>query len=293
MDILRIAPYNLQVSIDVSLPNIEYEYFVTDNSDSSTPLQGLIVSDSSSTIAVPLPPDYDGKYTVIADTEEHEFEVVRPYVDPTSKGTTASEIATYSKNERIARAIIDSVIQDGFYYSKKVVEAVGIGADYLPIWKNSKKLLKLYENNVLIFDANNPDSYSVKYSLTQDKFAVQESSDFAFNRNESAQNILPASSSDSMELNYTYRGFPRGFDYKVMLETGYKKVPSDIVLATEMLIDDLECGRLDYYKRYVSDYNTDQFKIKFDSAIFNGTGNILVDKILSKYYVAIRTLGIL
>ena len=59
------------------------------------------------------------------------------------------------------------------------------------------------------------------------------------------------------------------------------------------MVDDLSCGRLDYYKKYVSDYSTDQFKLKFDSMVFEGTGNIIVDKILSKYAKSIRKLGVL
>jgi hypothetical protein len=78
-----------------------------------------------------------------------------------------------------------------------------------------------------------------------------------------------------------------------VLEHGYKKIPNDIVRAAELLIEDISCGKLDYYKRYVSDYNTDQFKIKFDTRVFEGTGNILVDKILSKYAKSIRGLGVL
>jgi hypothetical protein len=60
-----------------------------------------------------------------------------------------------------------------------------------------------------------------------------------------------------------------------------------------MLVEDIDCGKLDYYKRYISDYSTDQFKIKFDNKVFEGTGNVLVDKILSKYYKSITRLGVL
>jgi hypothetical protein len=72
-------------------------------------------------------------------------------------------------------------------------------------------------------------------------------------------------------------------DYIFLLETGYKVVPYDIQDATKMLINDIKCGKLDYYKRYVKDYSTEQFKISYDKRLFDGTGNILVDKILDKY----------
>jgi hypothetical protein len=90
-----------------------------------------------------------------------------------------------------------------------------------------------------------------------------------------------------------YRGFGITWDYRITVEHGYTTVPSDIVRATEMLIHDIECGKLDYYKRFISSYNTDQFRIQFDKGLFEGTGNIIVDKILSKYAKSITKIGVL
>ena len=87
--------------------------------------------------------------------------------------------------------------------------------------------------------------------------------------------------------------FSEGTDYIILLETGYKVVPYDIQDATKMLINDIKCGKLDYYKRYVTSYNTDQFRIQFDKTMFNGTGNFLVDKILEKYVKTIVKPGII
>ena len=61
----------------------------------------------------------------------------------------------------------------------------------------------------------------------------------------------------------------------------------------KLLIDDLKCGKLDYYKRYVTSYNTDQFKIQFDKMMFDGTGNMIVDKILEKYKKNITKIGLI
>ena len=87
--------------------------------------------------------------------------------------------------------------------------------------------------------------------------------------------------------------FSEGTDYIFLLETGYKVVPNDIQDATKMLINDIKCGRLDYYKRYVKAYSTEQFKIEYDKRLLDGTGNILVDKILNKYVNNIVKPGIL
>jgi hypothetical protein len=78
-----------------------------------------------------------------------------------------------------------------------------------------------------------------------------------------------------------------------LLEVGYPVVPIDIQDATRLLIDDIKCGKLDYYKRYVKNYSTDQFKIEYDKRMMEGTGNIIVDKILSKYVNSITRPGVL
>lgn len=290
MEILRVPPYNLAVKIAVSLPNTEYEYSVEDMADHSISTQ-VAVSDSSSIVSIPLPSGYDGSYTVNIDEEEHEFEVVRPYVDPNTKGATASEIAEYAKNERLARAIIDSITLDGFYYKKRVLDTSGNGSDYLPVWGKVRKVLKVLENNVTVFDSSSPEAARTIYSLSPDKTAIVEVYGDAINRSQGAPLIFPAENNDYLDLQYSYRGFPKEFDYTIVLESGYKNLPQDLVLAAELLIEDISCGRLDYYKRYIADYNTDQFKIKFDSKVFEGTGNVVVDKILSKLTPSIKTLG--
>lgn len=292
MEILRVPHTVPQTVVDVTLANTEYEYTITDSSDNSV-RTGSDFSDADGKLTIDFPTRYDGSYEVAVDGQEYSFDVVRPYVDATVKAETASEIADYAKNEEIARAIIDSVISEGFYYKKKMIHRVGLGSDYLPIWDDAKKLLKLYENNVLVFDAENPELYSPKYKISGDKTAITIDTDEEINRAEHRQTILPEAESDLLDMTYGYHGFPQGFDYAVLVEIGYHQIPSDIVRAAELLVDDIACGKLEYYSRYITDYNTDQFKIKFAKGMFEGTGNIIVDKILSKYYKSIRTIEVL
>lgn len=293
MEVLRIPSISPVVDIKVSATGTEYTYTVTDLADQST-TTGTVTADSNLVVTVPLPDKYDGSYHVAVDSGEAYVDVVRPYVDPTTKGDTASEIAEFAKHEELARAIIDAVVSEGFYYKKKVIDTTGIGSDYIPLWTDAKKVLKLYENNVLMYDADNSSEYSTSYSITDDKTAIIETYPDQINRLEGSQLIMPAGGSDIYDIKYVYRGFPKTFDYKIVLETGYPSLPSDIVRAAELLADDIACGKLDYYQRYIKAYNTDQFKIQFDdSRVFEGTGNIIVDKILSKYAKSIRAVGVL
>jgi hypothetical protein len=298
MEILRVSPYadipvNFVVPAGTASSTITVN--ITDMADLSISTLTFLNKVAGNILNISLPGKYDSSYRVeivknlgaVGEVvlQDETYEIVRPYVDPLTKASTASDISAYSVNEEIARAVIDSVIPEGFYYKKKVLHFEGSGADYLPIWDDVKKVLEVYENNKLVEDR--------EYEVSSDKTAIIEKSSDNINRAESAPLVLPAAASDYLDPQFIYRGFGRGWDYLITVEHGYTAVPSDIVRATEMLVHDIECGKLDYYKRFISSYNTDQFRIQFDKGLFEGTGNIIVDKILSKYAKSITKLGVL
>jgi hypothetical protein len=298
MEILRVSPYaDIPVNfvIPAGITESDITVTITDMADLSISTSTFAESSSAEVLEISLPGKYDSSYRVeiVADLgtsdeqilQDETYEIFRPYVDPSTKATTASDKAAYALNEEIARAIIDSIVPDGFYYRKKVLNFTGTGSDYLPIWDDVKKILSVYENNKLVEDR--------QFEVTSDKTAIVEKSIDNINRAESAPLVLPAASSDSLDPQFVYRGFGITWDYRITVEHGYTTVPSDIVRATEMLIHDLECGKLDYYKRFISSYNTDQYRIQFDKGLFEGTGNIIVDKILSKYVKSITKIGVL
>jgi hypothetical protein len=295
VEILRVLPYQ-DVNITFTIPTayVSNEAFVatiTDLADLSYTTK--TVTDNANYVwTIGLSGKYDTDYRVVITDASNDiihdetYEIRRPYVVPATLGETASEIAEYTKYEEIARAVIDSVIPEGFYYKKKTLEVVGLGADYIPLWWDAKRILAVYENNELVTDRT--------YEITRDKTAITEVAVDRVNRNEQAPLILPAAGSDLVDANLPpLRGFPNGYDYKFILEVGYPTEPSDVVRAATLLIDDIKCGRNDYYQRYISAYNTDQFRLQFDSRVFEGTGNIIVDKILSKYAKSITRLGVL
>ena len=298
MEILRVPPYT-DISVNFVVPagitSSTITVTITDMADLSVSTLTFLNKVAGNTLNISLPGNYDSSYRVEivknlggvgeVTLQDETYEIVRPYVDPSTKATTASDIAAYALNEEIARAVIDSIIPEGFYYKKKVLHFTGTGADYLPIWDDVKKILAVYENNKLVEDR--------QYEVSSDKTAIIEKSSDNINRAESSPLVLPAAASDSLDPQFIYRGFGKTWDYLITVEYGHTSVPSDIVRATEMLVHDLECGKLDYYKRFISSYNTDQYRIQFDKGLFEGTGNIIVDKILSKYAKSITKLGVL
>jgi hypothetical protein len=279
-------------------------------------------------------------------------------------GKTPSEVIEYKRWEIIARSIIDSYLGndsatgEGFYNHKLIVQGIGEGTDYFPIWHNPKKILKVYENNVLVFNGEDiplevadaspsmPEGYTLfttivdhgfavgdmvtlsgfdpveynktfrveevwsptefrikktfadtsvntygtvlrywenKYVITPNNSAIMRVEANTYNRHEQKYVGMPTAMGDLGFYGFNGVAFNKGYDYVFILDVGYKAVPPDIEIATTMLIDDLKCGRNDYYNRFVTQYNTDQFEIKFSSQMLEGTGNMIVDKIISGY----------
>lgn len=323
MEILRRPPYPL-VAV-YSVPSIsDYIAVLKDKSRDIVLDESSLESNDIPTISYQLPDfvsKYDDSYSLeiyenLGEGEkgdiviEDNLTIERPYVDARTLGTTATEIAEYEEHEKLARTIIDS-ITGGFYYYTDWVEVVGQGTDYMPLWNRTYKILKVYENSVLVYDSsdteNGPALADWNYLIIKDKSAITKdpvAATDSFNRSEQQPPNLMVAPSDSYALFdtedsgniYTISpgvAFPKGYDYLFQLEQGYKVVPTDIQDATRMLISDIKCGKLDYYKRYVVNYSTDQFKIQIDKAALDGTGNLLVDKILDKYITAISKPGVL
>ena len=326
MIILRLPPFPIEVKYDVPLPNTEY-LFTIENAPKTIEASEILVSDENSQITFLLTGDfvtYDHDYSVAIyeitnEAEEHILvqdilSIIRPYVDPRTLGTTATEIAQAQYNERIARAIIDSLISRGFTFEKKVLEVVGQGTDYMPVWETIYKIDEVYENGVLVFDSKQSPSAlaGFNYVITKDRTALvkvpADSSQYEpKNRSERKPLKYRDAGSDSFYAYAPYENFdnmwtntrnpalavPEGFDYVFVYEAGYKVIPSDVRDAMNMLIDDLKCGKMDHYKAYITEYQTDHFRLKYDSSKFFGTGNILVDIILDKYMTNLRTPGML
>ena len=324
MNILRIPPYPLSVTYTVPDANTDYILVIEDVSE-LTEIEESITSTANLEITYSLTGDfvkYDKSYAVSIYEDidgdrgdivvEDNLNIERPYVNPITLATsgTATDIAAYTEYEGLARSIIDS-ITGGFYYNRTYLEVVGQGTDYVPLWKKTHKILKAYENAELVYDLNDtvngPALKSYTYVITKDKSAITkdpvETTD-TLNRAERRYPNIPVAPSDSISLFDTEDSgnvqtivpavaFPEGIDCIFLLETGYKVVPNDITDATKMLIEDIKCGKLDYYKRYIKNYSTDQFKIEYDKRMIDGTGNILVDKILDKYIETIIRPGVL
>lgn len=301
MDVLRVPPYPITTVWNAPSANTEYTFLIEDLVDHSTE-SSTVTSNSNSKITYILPQtklSFDRKFLVqLIDEDdnivlEDHLDILRPYIDPNMLGSTASEIAEYANYEMVARSIIDTIITDGFYNTKTIIQSTGQGTDYFNVWQDVNKVLKVYENNILVYDVNTPEDNVYDYKVTLDNSAIQRVYSDRYNRSEQAPLALPPAYGDLGAVGSRVVDFPKGYDYIFIVDAGYKAVPPDVEIAAKYLIEDLKCGKLDYYKRYVNSYNTDQYKIGFDKKVFEGTGNMIVDKILDKYLKNIPRPGVI
>lgn len=370
MEVLRVPPYPITTKWDVPAANAVYSIYVQDLVDYSSETF-TITSDSNKQLSYVLPRSkvqYDRDFSFKATDSNGEtvvdenLSVYRPYVNPNTLASTANEIAEYKDWEIIARSIMDEYLSNtDFYNHKLVIIKEGQGGDYFPIWHNVNKVLKVYENNVLIYNGEDfaitlptqtpttlsgtvtittpiahgyevgdvvtisavvPTGYRGTFVVT----AVPTTTSFSFansttgsistagtvlrvwgyeyktlldnsaiarveanggyNRNESSPLRLPVSSGDLAVYagqRHGYVAFAEGSDFTFVLDAGYKIIPPDVEKAAKILVEELKCGTNDYYKRFVTQYSTEQFDIKFAPQFLEGTGNMLVDKILNNY----------
>lgn len=329
MELLRLAPFPLTYSLEDFEANTDYVIAIMD--DHAEDLVEIpVTSDGSGDISTPLP-DYFSRYDqryrveiyvqtgtntdgtairgdfVYADT----LEIVRPYVDPSLYADTEDELEQATLYEAVARAVIDSYTATGFYYSREVIETVGLNNDYLPIPFRVNKVIKVYENDYLVYDAEPTSSEWTNlrdYVITADKSSItvhMPDNYGGYNRIQSNPVVPPTSASDSFTLYNTNDSpniiqniagspmFPAGRDYIVVVDAGWPVIPEDIKRAVSLLINDMKCNSSPHLNAYVKKYESDQFSIEFQPDAYIGTGNKVVDKILSNYTQHFHRIGVL
>jgi hypothetical protein len=320
MELLRQPPYPLTVNYSGVGPESPFVMEIYSNKSRLMYSFDDVESDSSGNISYELPEyfsKFDGKYALyIYDLDESDevdsvviqdtLSVYRPYVNPYLLGETEEEDEEAIYKERIARVIIDS-ITGGFYYTDDTIEAVGLGGDFLAMPNRINRVNFVYRNNVKVYDRfAAADVKQDIYVITPDHAAITIKKDGLYNRHQSLPKVLPLGASDSFNL-YSdssdpiaaltkireFDLFPTDYDYVVTGEFGWPVVPQDIQDATRMLVDDISCNRLQYVSQYIKEYRTDQFTIKYDDLAVTGTGNMIVDKILSQYHTNFYKLGVL
>jgi hypothetical protein len=290
MEALRINGQTPSVTFTGLLPSSEYTLTYTDLStqEEYTSTQQSNASGEVSFVLNSYYDNYDGVLdaTLFNYLDEVEnvagIEVVRPYTNITTLATELDKTYAQARDtERTARFIIDSESAKTFGFVRKEKEFIGNGSDYLVIDEKIHKLYKVYENGNLLYDSTQENNL-VTYTISKDKTSI-------------IPVYIEANKTEYPQVwrdRYLSRAFADGYDYVVEADFGYKVIPQDIQEATKILCSDISSGNMQYINNYIESFDNADFKIKFAKNFANGTGNLIVDKILSKYKNSIK-IGVL
>lgn len=220
---------------------------------------------------------------------EQAVEIVRPYATPPI-GATEAEVTDFYAKESIARTVIDS-LTGGFYLRRKMIGYESMGGDIIPLKDNIIKIFRVWENGRLAFDVTSASFEHTKlFFISSDRSSIIAHTG-QVNRiagNSSRTGWAPSDYTretyDSIDMSrpYTSGSFPKGFDYVLDVLQGYAYLPSEITTATNLLINSGQCTD-QYLNRYITEYDTDQYRIKYSKEALDGTGNRQVDMILAPF----------
>jgi hypothetical protein len=337
MEITRLQPFPLVLTHSGFEPDTDYVLAIMDDHTIDiAEVSGTTDSQGNFTVELPnyftrYDDEYRGEIYVQTGTNDDgsatrgdlvwidTITIMRPYVDPDILADTPDDTADAKMYEAIARAIINS-ITGGFMYKREIIETTGLGADYLALPFRLNKIIQVYENGVLVYDAEPVDQDWTnlrEYYISPDKGAITVSipNSTGINRHQSKPVGQPRGASDSFTLyntndspNFTdaiydtktfvdmagnMSMFPNGWDYTIIVDAGWPIIPQDIKQATMLIVNDLKCNNIPYINSYIKDYKSDQFTLSFDPGVFKDTGNRIADKILSAYVRPIYRLGVL
>lgn len=282
---MEIYSYESYVEVQLN-PTTTYEYELI-NQDTGVVSSGIDTTSAAGILSIPFEDaqqttKYDAWYQLSiyigSKTPESLIYIdtiskVRPYVNTaelsTYLGVTAEQAIEY---ESTARSLINSIIGYAFDYKRLQLELVGNGTDTLHTHERIVKVHSLKENNVLLWSTGEPDPFLP----AKDYFGIRRS----LGTQENNRLEFPA----VWATRYSVPLFHEHYDYVADVDAGWPVVPEDIKKALKLLASDIACGTNRYSNKYIesTSIGTAQ-RIQYFDQVIAGTGNLLVDNLISPY----------
>lgn len=237
------------------------------------------------------------EYQVLGSTGAHTdfFEVVQPYAnlsdvfEDLNFGTDPSDPNYKSYHdiqmaEKYARKSIELYTTQFFYPYSDVHVAYGYGNDILPLPFKINQLTQLYENDILVYDINDPTvTWLYAPIITESGFGIRvNKNDMADGLVYSANGLVPPTIYDQK-----YGGaFKKDYRYVVKGKFGWESVPDNVEEACIILINDFFNKDLAWRNRYVSKIQTFDWTFEYMEDAHRGTGNYYADMLLQPYVLS-------
>lgn len=209
--------------------------------------------------------------------------LIRPYASPARileladiPSSASANTNLLKKLEKKARLSLNSYIGDNFYKEKRTLTVFGQNADIITTPVPIQRIDKVYEDDLLVYERDN-STYQLDFPLEIDSSGTRIK-------------ILNSSSNNKEILEFPkfsvfyYQGiFRKDFAYKIDGIWGWEYIPSDIELATALLVEDYLCNDSNIRNKNIAELSNDSYDVKYASDFSTGTGNLLVDNLIAKY----------
>jgi hypothetical protein len=196
----------------------------------------------------------------------------------TDTPTTSTQVTTAALNryERLAREVINSEINSEFTKRHVKVGVLGNDSDVLPLNRHLLEIRKIWKDDELYYDSTNTAASLFDYPIEINNTG------FGIKIVSAGDNI------DEWTQNHTYAIPSSGVWIKNSMYIiegifGSSYVPNDINMATSLLVEDYRCSDAGVRNKYIESNQNQAYTIKYNQNAFFGTGNAVVDTILSKY----------
>lgn len=218
-------------------------------------------------------------------------EIVTPYISPeelaarynwsfTSTDPNYKPREDVVSAERIARYTINAYTNKYFNQKVKTVTAYGQNTDSLILGEPVISVTSLSQNGAVVINGSDFSAFGWGVEVTETGQGIRIiDPDF---------NDLEESEVTRIKAPGSAGGyFQDGYRYTVTGLFGYNYVPTDVVDATAMLVNDYMCRDAMWRARYINKVEMRDWKFTFEKEAFRGTGNLIVDTLLKRY----RNLG--
>lgn len=208
-------------------------------------------------------------------TVEEIAEALDIVIDETPTSSNEYKRATIERLERKARSFIDSKINDSFTYEYKSVGTYGMNTDLLHLG-----------NRIESFDQITFDDYIV-YDKTTDPEINELGQNIAISGSKHGLKVVSEGTNIAEWVDVNPLAFPgywnKNSAYIIRGEFGWKYVPQSIKEATIELINDMMCSDFNYRNKGIKSIKNDAFDVQFQDSVILGTGNVMVDALISPY----------
>ena len=216
--------------------------------------------------------------------------LVRPYATVSrikeladiSASTTDAEILNA---ERKARYFLQSHLPMKFNKEKTSVTVYGNNSDVLYLPMRILEIMSVYEDDVLVYDVDSDvNDLDFDIETSDSKYRVK-----IINTDTSPNNIL-----EFPEVVVIPQAgvFDKDKRYKVVGVFGYDYVPNAIEQATALLVEDYLCNDWNIRNKAIASMKTDSYQYNYITDFAGGTGNLLVDSLISPWYYEPRYMAI-